>query len=520
MWYNRFEVNMRQILKLLKSKAFYIVVSLMLQILALFLPIIYFSQRFQVFYFFMLILSVIIAIHVCNRESDTSSKLLWVFLIMAVPIFGGATYLLFGGRKIPKALMTKDRQAYSDYKKYALQNIQTLESTNGEDYTLDKMISMAWSNGYFPVYENCKTHYYKSGEMMYEAFLKTVRQAKKYIFIETFILDHGNMWDTILEVLIQKVKEGVDVRLIYDDFGTITHLKENYEDYLNGLGIKTYSFNKIRPQLAVQMNNRDHRKMIIVDGLYAYTGGINIADEYINTKERFGYWKDMGISIEGKGVEMFTISFLQIWNYQSHQNCKYDDFLLPDKEYNSVKGQGYIIPFSDSPTDDANPGKNMHLNMLNGAVDYFWITTPYLILDAEMINALILAVNNGVDVRIVVPGIPDKKLVYEVTKSNYEYLIKKGVKIYEYTPGFIHGKVCLSDEESALVGTVNMDFRSYYTNYECGIWLYKTQCIPDIKRDLESIFEQSHCVTYEECRQVNPMVRYYRNVLRIFSPLM
>lgn len=518
--YNRSEVFMRKILKLLKSKAFYIVTSLLLQIIAIIFIITYFSTRFQFFYFFMLVLSTIIAIHVCNRESDSSSKLLWVFLILSVPVFGGITYLLFGGRKIPKVLMSKDRQAYSDYKRYALQNIKTLEKTNGEDYTLDKMISMAWSNGYFPVYEDCKTKYFESGEVMYKSIMDALKSAKKFIFIETFILDQGNMWDEILAVLLEKVNEGLDVRLIYDDFGTITHLKEDYETWLNAQGIRTYSFNKIRPQLAVQMNNRDHRKMIIIDGFKAYTGGINIADEYINTKERFGYWKDMGIMIEGKGVEMFTISFLQIWNYQSHENSQYDDFLLPDQAFEKIHGKGYIIPFSDSPTDDANPGKNMHLNMLNGAVDYFWITTPYLVLDAEMIDALVLAVNNGVDVRIVVPGIPDKKLVYEVTKSNYEYLIKKGVKIYEYTPGFIHGKVCLSDGQSALVGTVNMDFRSYYTNYECGIWLYKTECLPAIKKDLEQIFKDSHPVTYEECRNVNPFVRYYRNILRIFSPLM
>lgn len=511
---------MRQILKLLKSKAFYIVVSLLLQVVALILIITYFSSRFQVFYFFMLILSVIIAIHVCNRESDSSSKLLWVFLIMAVPVFGGITYLFFGGRKIPKALMSKDRQAYADYKRYALQNIKTLEKTNGKDYTLDKMISMAWSNGYYPVYEDCETKYFETGEIMFHAFMKSIREAKQFVFIETFILDQGKMWDSLLELLIEKVNEGVDVRLIYDDFGTITHLKENYEQYLNSLGVKTYSFNKIRPQLAVQMNNRDHRKMIIIDGIKAYTGGINIADEYINTKERFGYWKDMGIYIEGKGVEMFTISFLQIWNYQSHENTRYEDFLLPDTAFEHIHGKGYIIPFSDSPTDDANTGKNMHMNMLNAAVDYFWITTPYLILDTEMIDALVLAVSNGVDVRIIVPGIPDKKLVYAVTKSNCEYLVKKGVKIYEYTPGFIHGKVCLSDDVSSLVGTVNMDFRSYYTNYECGIWLYKTQCLDSIKKDLEYIFEQSHLVTEEECRQVNPLIRYYRNVLRIFSPLM
>lgn len=511
---------MRKIFKLLKRKSFYIVLSLLIQIVILIIIISYFSTRFYSVYIFMMILSVIISIHVINRDSDTSSKLLWVFLILSVPVFGGIVYLLFGNRKIPKALMIQDRQAYSDYKKYAIQNIQTLEKTNGKDIILDRMISMAWSNGYFPVYENCQTKYFESGEVMFTSILHDLKKAKKFIFFETFILNEGNMWNEILNVLLEKVNEGLDVRLIYDDFGTFTHLRDDYEQWLNEQGIKTYSFNKIKPQLAVQMNNRDHRKMIIIDGLMAYTGGINIADEYINSKKRFGYWKDMGLRIRGKGVEMFTISFLQIWNYQAHSNSSYDAFLLSNKDYETIHGKGYVIPFSDSPTDDNNTGKDMHLNIMNNAVNYFWITTPYLILDSEMINAITLAVNNGVDVRIVVPGIPDKKLVYEVTKSNYEELIKKGVKIYEYTPGFIHGKVCLSDDNSALVGTVNMDFRSYYINYECGIWLYKTECIPSIKKDLENIFKESHLVTLEEMQQINPVVRYFRNILRIFSPIM
>ena len=289
---------------------------------------------------------------------------------------------------------------------------------------------------------------------------------------------------------------------------------------LNARGIQTHAFNPLRPQLAMAMNNRDHRKILVIDGKVAFTGGCNISDEYINTKKRFGHWKDMGCMIKGAGVEMFTISFLQIWNYQASEYTSYSRFIQNREVFSSLKNPGYIIPFSDSPTDENNTSLNMHLNMLGCAKDYCWITTPYLILDAEMISSLKLAVSNGVDVRIVVPGIPDKKMVYEVTKANFDTLIKAGVKIYEYTPGFIHGKVCIVDDSSALVGTVNMDFRSYYQHYECGVWMHETTCLTDIKNDFEEIFKVSHEVSLEECVNTNPAVKVYRNILKVFSPIM
>ena len=268
------------------------------------------------------------------------------------------------------------------------------------------------------------------------------------------------------------------------------------------------------------MNNRDHRKILVIDGKVAFTGGCNISDEYINTKKRFGYWKDMGCLIKGPAVEMFTISFLQIWNYQASEYTSYSHFIQDRACFSNLKAKGFIIPFSDSPTDQNNTGLHMHLNMLGCAKDYFWISTPYLILDAEMISSLKLAVSNGVDVRIVVPGIPDKKMVYQVTKANFDILIKAGVKIYEYTPGFIHGKVCIIDDSSALVGTVNMDFRSYYQHYECGVWMHEVDCLKDIKYDFEEIFKVSHEVSLEECINTNPIVKVYRNVLKVFSPIM
>lgn len=510
---------MHKLYKYFKTKPIFIILALILQVVSLFVLVSYFSKRFYLMYYILITFSFIVSMHIINRDSDSSSKLLWVLLIMTLPIFGGIIYLLFGNRKIPKALMIKDRQAYSDYKYYALQNINTLKSSK-EDYVLDKMISMAWTNGYFPAYQNCYVQYFPTGEEQYQSFVNELIHAKDFIFMEFFIINKGLMWNTILQILIDKAASGVDVRVIYDDMGSLTYLPRDYAAELEKHGIKTQVFNPLRPQLVMQMNNRDHRKILVIDGKVAFTGGCNISDEYINAKERFGHWKDMGCIIKGPAVEMFTISFLQIWNYQDERHTDYRDFILPREAFSTYKTKGTIIPFSDSPTDDNNTGLNMHINALNCARDYFWITTPYLILDSEMISSLKLAVSNGVDVRIVVPGIPDKKMVYQVTKANYDALIKAGIKIYEYTPGFIHGKVYLSDDQSAVVGTVNMDFRSYYQHYECGVWMHNVDCIQDIKSDFEQIFKVSHLVTLEECIMTNSFLKVYRNILKVFSPIM
>lgn len=506
--------------KFLKYKAIYILLALILQAYVLWFLIDRFSNTYIPIYYVMEVVAFILCIYLINRDMDSSAKVLWVILIMIAPVFGSIVYLLFGNRKIPKALMTKDRQAYSDYKRYALNNMQTLTAKeNSHDYVLGKMVSNAWNNGYFPVYANTKVEYYTLGEEQFKSILETLRNAKDYIFIETFIINGGTMWDQILEILIQKASEGLDIRLMYDDFGAFTHFDSHYPKYLESKGIKCFPFNPMIPQLAIQMNNRDHRKIIVVDGKYAYTGGINIADEYINAIDRFGHWKDMGIRIEGEAVEQFVIAYLQLWNYQAEYNTPYEKYIVDKSYWKDQKAPGYCIPFTDSPTDDYNIGQNFHLNQIMLAKKYCWITTPYLVLDDKMVDAIILAAKNGVDVRIVVPGVPDKKLVYQVTKANFKNLLEHGIRIYEYTPGFIHGKVCLADDRSALVGTINMDCRSYYLNYECGIWLHDTEKLPEIKKDLENIFEECHEITLEEVKKTPVLLRAYRSFLKVFSPL-
>ncbi len=507
-------------MKILKSKTVYVVASLITQLVFITLLLTYFSLQFSIVYYILVGLSFIISLHVINRRSDSASKLLWVLMIMALPICGGMLYLLFGERTIPKALMIKDRQAYSDYKKYALQSrhVLTREATN--DFVLTKMVNMGWNTGFFPVYENTEMKYYKTGEEQFAHIMEDLRNAKEFIFIETFILHDGKLWEEMLKVLEQKAAEGVDIRLMYDDWGSMMHTQKNYPDFLASKGIKAHPFNPMHAQLAIQMNNRDHRKIFVIDGKIAYTGGINISDEYANIVSKFGYWKDMGVRMAGPAVEMFTITFLQIWNYQDDQNTSYEEFIQPASSFEKAENPAYAIPFSDSPTDDAYTGMSMHMNMLNLATEYCWITTPYLILNAEMENTIELACSNGVDVRIIVPGIPDKKIVYEVTRANYRRLLEKGVRIYEYTPGFIHGKVFLSDDRNALVGTVNMDFRSYFFNYECGVWFQGGGSVKDIRADFEQLFADSHEITLQEVEDWPFAIRTTRSFLKVFSPIL
>ena len=317
--------------------------------------------------------------------------------------------------------------------------------------------------------------------------LSELRKAQEYIFLEYFIIEEGYMWNSILAILIEKAAANVDVRVIYDDVGCINKLPVDYDKYLNSLGIKCQIFNRLRPRLIIQMNNRDHRKIAIIDGKKAYFGGINLADEYINRIERFGYWKDTAVLVEGEAVKSAVLMFLQFWNF----NLKIEEPIETYYRNFQVEAEGYVQLFSDSPTDEEEISETVHLNMINLAKNYVYIYTPYLIPSYEMIQALTIAAKNGIDVRIIVPHIPDKWYVHLVSQSNYRHLLKSGVKIYEYTPGFIHGKNIIADDEIAIVGSSNMDFRSYYLHFESGALLFKNQAILDIKADFLDSIEKS-----------------------------
>ena len=347
-------------------------------------------------------------------------------------------------------------------------------------------------------------------------------QAKKYIFIEYFIINDGVMWRTILDILEKKAAEGVDVRLIYDGFGCLTTLPYKYDEEIRKKGIKCVIFNPFRPFLNIIQNNRDHRKLCIIDGWVGFTGGVNLADEYINQRERFGHWKDTAVMLKGEAVWNMTIMFLHMWDVilRSREPVDYTKYLPHAIHKEEFEGSGFIQPFSDTPLDHEIVGENVYMNIINRAKHYVYICTPYLIIDNEMMTSLCLAAKSGIDVRIMTPGIPDKKMVFLLTQSYYQQLIEAGVKIYEYQPGFLHAKSFVCDDEVAVVGTINLDYRSLYLHFEDGVWMYKNDAIADIKRDFLDTLEYCNPVGVEFCTGRKLPVRIMQNILRLFAPML
>ena len=419
-------LSVKRILSFFKSKIFFVGIMMLAQLIVLAVLTVLLSYQFYWFYYILVILSFLASIYVINREDNPSFKILWVLLIMAVPVMGGLFYILFGGRKVPKELRERDQQSLQELRTVMNQNQEMVEYLREAEPDAFRQACFAWNSGYFPVYAGCEVTYFPLGEDKFEALLRELRKAKKFIFLEYFIIAEGIMWNSVLDILKDKVKEGVNVRLIYDDAGCITTLPPDYCKTLRRYGIKAKLFNPIEPHLAMQMNNRDHRKIAVIDGLCAFTGGVNLADEYINRYERFGHWKDMAVMIRGEAVATFTAIFLQFWNFDEQENSDPSAFMACSMHH-SMPAEGVVIPFCDSPTDEDYVGQQTHINLINSARRFLYATTPYLVIDQETRMALILAAKNGVDVRILVPHIPDKKIVFEVTRSNYERLIEGGV---------------------------------------------------------------------------------------------
>jgi cardiolipin synthase len=348
--------------------------------------------------------------------------------------------------------------------------------------------------------------------------LEEMKKAEHYLFLEYFIIEEGEMWGPMVEIMRERASAGVDVRLIYDDFGCVTKLPTNYRRKMEAMGIKCCVFNPYIPILSARLNNRDHRKLLIIDGKVGFTGGINLADEYINRVERFGHWKDAGILLRGEAVWSMTIMFLAMWEYVRGTREDIENYrpALPAAE----TYHGYVQPYTDYPLDNEPVGETVYLNLISKARDYVYIMTPYLIIDNEMVTALTTAAKSGIDVRIITPHIPDKWYVHALTRAYYELLVEAGVRIYEYTPGFIHSKVFCVDGQYATVGTINLDFRSLYLHFENGVWLYDADCIGQVEADFKKTFPICQEISLEQCRATKWYVRLGRACLRLFAPLM
>lgn len=510
---------MRRISKILKSRLVVVGLAILLQALwwALFVGrLTQYSVFINALFRFV---SIGILLYLIRKDENSAYKIAWMILIMGIPLFGGILYVMIGNKKPGKRLAVKMAAVKAEMKDSMAQNQWILKEIQAQDPTAAGNIRYIGEFGPYPVWKNTEVTYYPLGEQMFSAMLEDLKKAEHYIFLEYFIIQEGLMWDWILEILEQKVKEGVDVRLIYDDVGCVSLLPFHYAGMMEEKGIKCLAFNRFIPVVSLVMNNRDHRKIMVIDGHTAYNGGINLADEYINKKLRFGHWKDTGVRIHGDAVFNFTLMFLEVWNAFKVPVLDYSIFRPRRWHEEPFEGDGYVAPYADTPLDNEALGENVYINILNQAKDYVYIATPYLLISDEMENALCLAAKRGVDVRILMPGIPDKPTVFFMAKSYYPPLLKAGVQIYEYTPGFVHAKSYVCDDRIATVGTINMDFRSLYLHFECGTFLYGCKAVLDVKKDMEECFPQCHQVSLGDCRQ-GLIGNLLTSVLRVLAPLM
>ncbi|MGV3026040.1 cardiolipin synthase [Clostridium thermobutyricum] len=511
---------MRKIFEFLLSRLVIFGFLLFFQVIILLFIVWQLAEAFIYIYIPLLIISGLVVIYIISRRDNPSYKLAWTIPVLIFPIFGGLIYLIFGGKKINLKFRKKIARAYNEAIKVSVQDPEIIKELEKENKHAANQAKYTSKYALSPVYKNTTTEYLSPGEKFFERLLEELEKAEKYIFMEYFIIHEGKMWDAILEVLERKVKEGVDVRMLYDDVGCLRILPYRYDEVLRKKGIKCHVFNRFVPFLSVILNNRDHRKITVIDGHTGFTGGINLADEYINEIVRFGHWKDSSIMLKGEAVWNLTVMFLQMWSYESKTKVDYEKFKPQTKNNECFIDDGYVQPYGDSPLDEEIVGENIYLGIITKAKDYVYINTPYLIIDNELVTALTLAAKSGVDVRIVTPHIEDKWYVHMLTRSYYPQLIESGVKIYEYTPGFIHSKTVVSDDEVATVGSINFDYRSLYLHFECGVWLYKTKSVLQIKEDYLETLKICTPITLEMSKDVSWLKKIVTAVFRVFAPLM
>ncbi|MFW5976728.1 MAG: cardiolipin synthase, partial [Bacillota bacterium] len=495
---------MKFIKKYLFHRSTFLAIAILIQLFVLLGVIWRFYNYFIYFYGINIFISLVAVIVILNNNMNPVYKLAWIVPVLLFPIFGVVFYVLFGSKNLGKRSKKKMRSIKEKTEELLKPNNLMLNEIKLQNKTAANQSRYIQNHANYPPYYNTTAVYLRSGEEKFEKLKEELKKAENYIFLEYFIIAEGEMWDTILDILRKKAARGVEVRVIYDDFGCLISLPYKYDEKLEKMGIKTAIFNPLMPILSSKYNNRDHRKIAVIDGRTAFTGGINLADEYINRKLKIGHWKDSAIMIKGEAVWSMTVMFLSMWHYLKRneddimEDFKYDAGISED---NLNTQNGYIQPFADTPLDNEAVGEVVYLNIINKAQDYVYITTPYLIIDSEMITALTSAAKAGVDVRIITPHRADKWYVHLVTRSYYKDLIESGVRIYEYTPGFIHSKTFLSDDSYGVVGTINMDYRSLYLHFECGVWLYDCNVIGEIKDDFLKTLEVSREITVEDLKE-------------------
>ncbi|MDE6729131.1 MAG: cardiolipin synthase [Oscillospiraceae bacterium] len=460
----------------------------------------------------------VVLLYVINKNEIPEFKMPWLIIFFLLPVLGSFVFMLLSTTSTSKKEYLRAQKAEDEMKPFVKQSdqIEILKETD-EDAWLQA--NYLYTQIGMPCCGNTSTVYYPLGEDFHAALLEELKKAEKFIFMEYFIVQKGAMWDPIYDILKEKAAMGVEVYFLYDDFGCFATLPWHYHKLLNDEGIHCGISNKFSPVLSRIHNNRDHRKITVIDGKVGFTGGVNLADEYINVIEKFGHWKDTAVKLEGEAVRNLMVIFLTNWNTQSKKDTV-DFGKYMNEPVCRAEDNGIVIPFGSGPDPiyKDNVGKNVYLNMIHSAKRYLYITTPYLICDRELLNALCLAAQKGVDVRIITPHIPDKRTVFWMTRSNYQVLLNAGVRIFEYTPGFIHAKNFVCDDKFAVCGTLNLDYRSLVHHFECGAWMYETDCIPDMKEDFLNTMASS-----EEIINGRKIMRFWQRfiaeVLKVFSPM-
>ena len=513
---------MGKLRKIITSRFFitgFIIFLQFTQLLAVFIIINQYST-------FVMILSYIfsccVILYVINKEEIPEFKMPWLIIILLLPIVGALIFILLNNNQHVKNLKKVFEKTSAELLAYSRQvPAITWPADEFPLYNKDAYLqaNYIYNATNMPCYANSNVKYYDTGEGFYSALCEELNKAEHFIFLEYFTIAKGFMWDSVYEILSMKVKQGVKVNIIYDDLDCMKSLPQDYYKELSSEGIECIPFNQIRAVLSQIHNNRNHRKITVIDGKVGFTGGVNIADEYINVRERFGHWKDSAVKVEGEAVKNLTMLFLSSWNMYSKTPLEYEPYLTVQPE--KYTGCGVVVPYGDGPGAfyPDNIGRNVYLNMINSAKEYLYITTPYLICDYAIMDALKTAAKKGVDVRIITPRIPDYKLVFTMTRSNYEPLIRDGVKIYEYVPGYMHAKNFISDDMFAVCGTINLDYRSLIHHYECGVWMYNTNAVFDMRDDFLNTIELSELITAEKAKLSNSQ-KIVRNIIKVFSPLL
>lgn len=521
--------KLRKLIKLLTSRVLIIAFLILIQIAIMIITINYLSEYYTVIQFIFQLLNIAVILFIINKRDNPAYKLAWIIPMVMFPIPSTILYIMLGGNRSTVKFISQLHSVAVETKNSLTQEesisqeLSTISSNSSkQSYYINKTAG-------FPVYKDTYTEYYPTGESFFEAIILELKKAKQYIFIEFFIIEEGVMWDTILSILKQKVQEGVDVRVLYDDMGCLFTLPPKYYEEVRKSGIKCVVFNKFMPLVSIRHNHRDHRKIVVIDGHTGFTGGCNLADEYINGYEKHGKWKDCMVMLRGSAVYTLNVMFLQTWKYYSKEDYEEDidlkkyNVCVVDKDiYKQIQSSqsGFVQPYGDSPVDGELVGQSVYLNMINSAKKYIYITTPYFVVGDEVITALTVASKSGVDIKIILPYIPDKAYVHTITRSHYNELIEAGIEVYEYTPGFIHSKTVVVDDQVCTIGTINFDYRSLYLHFECGVWMYKTDTVMQVKKDFIDTMKDCKQIKDEDLKNTKWIVHFARSILKIFSPLM